>query len=231
MRFVFILGSMLLFFVHSAKAQSGKLFFEFNYNTFSHGSLKNFQEEFANDITEVDVRINDNFPANYGFTIGYKINSINTSIFGSYTNTGGKISYSDFSGTIRLTQPLTGYTLGGMYEFALLGGENTGELTLGMKGFATYSNFDIVSFNEINDSARTETISTSSIDLGAGVGVIYEYTISIIRLRASVGFDVVLGGKQFLKEDRDFFIEDNSGSPVRTGWTGARLGIGASIPL
>lgn len=231
MRFVFILGSMILFFVHLTNAQSGKLFFEFNYNTFFHGSLKNFQEEFVNDVTEVDVRINDNFPSNYGFTIGYKINSINTSIFGSYTNTGGKISYSDFSSTIRLTQPLTGYTLGGIYEFALLGDKNTGELMLGAKGFASYSTLDIVSFNEINGSGETETISTSSFDLGAGVGVIYEYPISIIRLRASVGFDVVFGGKQFLKEDRDFFIEDNSGSPVRTGWTGARLGIGASIPL
>lgn len=221
----------MLFIVQPTNAQSGKLFFEFNYNTFSHGSLKNFQEEFVNDITEVDVQVNDNFPANYGLTIGYKISSINTSIFGSYTNTGGKISYSDFSGIIRLTQPLKGYTLGGIYEFELLETKNKGELILGAKGFATYSTLDIVSFNEINDSGGTETISTSSIDLGAGIVLIYEYPISIIRLRASVGFDVVFGGKQFLNEDRDFFIEDNSGGPVRTGWTGARLGIGVSIPF
>lgn len=231
MRFIFFIGLITLFIVQPTNAQSGKIFFEFNYNTFFHGSLKKFQEEFVNDITEVDVQVNDNFPANYGLTIGYKISSINTSIFGSYTNTGGKISYSDFSGIIRLTQPLTGYTLGGIYELELLEAKNSGELILGAKGFATYSTLDIVSFNEINGSGGTETISTSSIDLGAGIGLIYEYPISIIKLRASLGFDVVFGGKQLLNEDRDFFIEDNSGSPVRTGWTGARLGIGASIPF
>lgn len=221
----------MLFIVQPTNAQSGKLFFEFNYNTFSHGSLKSFQKEFVNDIAEVDVQVNDNFPSNYGLTIGYKISSINTSIFGSYTNTGGKISYSDFSGKIRLTQPLTGFTLGCIYEFDLLGAKNSGELILGAKGFATHSTLDVVSFNEINGSDVTETISTSSLDLGAGISLIYEYPVSIIRFRASVGFDLVFGGKQFLNEDRDFFIEDNSGSPVRTGWTGSRLGIGASIPF
>ena len=221
----------MLFLAHSTNAQNDKFFLEFNYNTFSHKSLKNFQEEFVNDISEVDMQVNDNFPSNFGFTLGYKISSINTSIFGSYTNTGGKVSYSDYSGIIRLTQPLRGYTLGGIYEYELLGKQNSGQLSIGVKGFTTYSTLDITSFNEINGNGGTETISTSSIDYGAGVGLIYEYPISIIMVRASVGFDVVLGGKQFLKDDGDFFIEDNSGSPVRTNWTGFRVGIGVSIPI
>jgi len=231
MRFIFFIALSALFFVHSANAQSGKLFFEFNYNTFSHGSLKNFQEEFVNDITEVDVQVNDNFSSNYAFTLGYKVNSINTSFYVSYTNTGGKISYSDFSGTIRLTQPLTGYTLGGIYEFELLKSQNKGGLYLGLKGLITYSTLEIVSFAEINGNGGTETLSSSSIDFGTGASLIYEYPISIIRLRASLGFDLVLGGKQFVERDQDIYIEDNSGSPIRTGWSGARLGIGVAIPL
>lgn len=231
MRVTIVICLVMFFHAQLTNAQNDKLFLELNYNTFSHGSLKNFQEEFVNDVSEVDVKVNDDFPSNFGFTIGYKINSLNTSIFGSYTNTGGKISYSDFSGTIRLTQPLTGYTVGGIYELELTKNNNIGELNLGAKGFVTYSTLDIVSFNDINGSSGTETISTSSFDLGVGIGLIYEYPISIVRLRASLGFDLVFGGKQVLKEDRDFFIEDNSGNPVRTGWTGGRLGIGVSIPL
>lgn len=211
--------------------QKGALFAEFNYNTFSHSSLKNFQEEFVADIQEVDIRVNDNFPSNFGFTVGYRIPRINTSIFGSYTTTGGKISYSDFSGTIRLTQPLKGYTAGGIYEIKLLKAPDKNHLSLGFRGFLTFSTLDIVSFNDLNGNQSTEIIGTSSFDFGGGASLIYEYPISIIKIRATLGFDVVLGGKQFLDGDRDFFIEDNSGDPVRTEWTGLRAGLGIAVPL
>jgi len=230
MRTIF-LGFFVLLASSTIYAQDGKLFFEVNYNTFSHSGLKDFQQEFIRDVGEVNVQVNDNFPSFFGFTAGYKISSINTSIFASYTSTGGKISYSDFSGVIRLTQPLKGYTLGGMYEIPLSESSNGSSLHFAARGFATYSTLDITSFNELNGISGTETISTSSLDFGGGVALIFEYPLSFVRLRASAGFDLVLGGKQYLTEDRDFFIQDNNGDAVRTGWSGARLGIGAAIPL
>lgn len=222
---------ILFLAIAGANAQSGSIFAEINYNTFSHEKLKSFQQEFVLDIPEVDVRVNDNFPSYFGFTAGYKINAINTSIFGSYTSTGGKISYSDFSGVIRLTQPVKGYTIGGIYHLNILKNDPDNSFTLSLKGFATYSTLDIQSFNETLGAVTQDEIGVHSIDYGVGVGIIYEYPISVIILRASLGFDAVLGGKLTLDEDSDFFIEDNGGNAVRTGWTGLRTGIGIAIPI
>lgn len=44
--------------------------FEVNYNTYSHNSLKQFQQEFINDLSEVDLRVNDDYGANIGYTLG-----------------------------------------------------------------------------------------------------------------------------------------------------------------
>ncbi|WP_420400117.1 hypothetical protein [Flagellimonas sp.] len=221
----------LLLFSHNAIAQSGSIFAEINYNTFSHSNLQSFQQEFVQDIPQVDLRVNDDFPAHVGFTVGYKINAINTSIFASYNSTGGKISYSDFSGVIRLTQPLNGYTLGGIYHVSLLRNDRNNALSLSLKGFGTYSTLDIQSYNETLGAVTEEEIGVHSIDYGVGVGLIYEYPISVIRLRASIGFDAVLGNKLTLNDNKDFYIEDNGGSAVKTGWSGLRTGIGIAIPI
>ena len=208
--------------------QGGNIFVEANYNTFSHGSLKEFQQEFVDDVPEVDLRINDDFPSNFGFTVGYRIDPVNISIFGSFNSTGGKISYSDYSGTIRLTQPLNGYTFGGVYEI-YLGNQNN--LSLGLKGFSTYSSLKIISFNEIANSTDRQELKLHSIDYGIGASLIYEYPVGFITLRASAGFDFVLGGKLFFNDEDNLYVENNNGDPVRTGWTGLRTGIGVAIPL
>lgn len=209
-------------------AQSGGIYAEVNYNSFFHTSLKDFQQEFVNDITEVDVKVNDNFPANIGFAVGYKIEDIGVSIYAAYNSTGGKISYSDFSGVIRLTQPLNGYTLGGIYEIPINSIEN---LSFGLKASVTYSTFGVHSYNELNGSSQEQKIDFHSFDIGLGGNLIYEYPVGFVRLRSSIGFDFVYGGKLILNDDNDLFLEDNSGSPVRTGWSGLRMALGIMIPI
>lgn len=226
--FIFI---FVLLTVNTTLAQRDYIFGELNFNTFGHSSLKEFQEEFAADLAEVPVRTNDNFPANFGFTIGYHIKVLNTSFFGAYNTTGGKISYSDFSGIIRLTQPLNGYTIGGIYHLDIL--EDTGEqsLKVGFKGSVTYSALNIQSYDEQGNIDSAEEIKLGSIDPGIGVSLIYEYPLGFIRLRATVGFDAVFGGKLLFNENREVFVENNAGKPVRTGWTGVRTGVGVAVPF
>lgn len=220
-----------LFAMHVTFGQAGSIYVEVNYNTFAHSSLKSFQEEFINDISQVPLETNDNFPANVGFTIGYMLNSINTSFFFSYNTTGGKISYSDFSGKIRLTQPLNGYTIGGNYLIDILENGDEKNFKLGLKGFYTFSTLKIESYNQLLDAITEESIGLKSTDFGVGASLIYEYPVSFFKIRATIGVDVVLGGKLLFDENKDFHLEDNSGDAVNTGWTGLRTGLGISIPL
>lgn len=227
----YLYTSILAIFILSdfCIAQTGSVFAELNYNTFSHSSLKSFQEEFINDVPDIPVKVNDNFPANFGFTLGYTINTINTSFFFNYNTTGGKISYSDFSGRIRITQPLKGYTFGGSYLFKIF--KESEKLHLGLKAFATFSSLEINSYNELLDTVNEDSLKFSSTDLGIGVNLIYEYPVYFFKIRATIGYDLVLGGKLLFKENKDVYLESNNGDSVKTGWSGLRTGIGISIPL
>ncbi|MFG6687045.1 hypothetical protein ACGK9U_10710 [Mariniflexile sp. HNIBRBA6329] len=227
-----LLALILLSVSSMGYAQKGKLFGEINYNTFSHNDLKSFQEELISDFTEIQLVKNDNFPGNIGFTVGYTINDINTSIFASYTSTGGKASYSDYSGIIRLTEAIYGITLGGEYLINLNGNNNTkGDFNLGLRGLVTFSNMEIESYGDLSDQIESDSIEFSSVDFGGGLRIIYEYPISFFNLRLSLGFDVVIGGKYKFKEDSEYHLEDKNGDAVKNGWTGLRSGIGISIPL
>ncbi|MDO7171243.1 hypothetical protein [Mariniflexile sp. AS56] len=220
--FLFICFS---FICHS---QNGHIIVELNYNTYSHASLKSFQQEFIEDIPEIPIEVNDNFPANIGFTLGYKINEINTSFFLSYNSTGGKISYSDYSGVIRITQPLNAYTFGGEYQIELF--KDSG-FSLGLRGFSMLSNMKLENYTQISDNVTYENIKFETINYGAGGKLIYEYPISFCIIRVSFGYDITFGGTLKFKENNDFHLENNNGDTVKTNWSGLRTGLGIEIPI
>ncbi|KAB1153966.1 hypothetical protein F7018_15900 [Tenacibaculum aiptasiae] len=208
-------------------SQKGKIFIETNYNTFSHSSLSNFQKELANDINpQIPIAITDDFSSHVGFTLGYEITDIKTSIFVSYNSTGGKISYSDFSGVIRLEQPLSAFTLGGMYHLNL-----SDKFKIGFKGFAMFSNLKLDSYSKIGSVENKNLIKLSSIDIGVGTSLIYEYPISFFIIRANIGFDLTLGNQLNINGIQDAYLINKSGKQVTTGWTGFRSGLGIAIPI
>ncbi len=210
-------------------SQEGKIFIEANYNTFSHASLSNFQKEFIDDLPpQIPIATTDDFPNNIGFTFGYEIVDSQVSIFAGYNATGGKLSYSDFSGVIRLEQQLNAFTLGGMYHFNL---DDDEHFKLGFKGFTMISSLEIDNFTRINNNQTQEDVKFNAIDFGAGASLIYEYPISFFMVRASLGYDLVFGGKlNFDNIDNAHLIND-SGEDVTTGWSGLRTGLGIAIPL
>ena len=214
------------------QAQNSSIYAELNYNTFMHSSLKKFQKEFISDLPEIRLQENDKFPSNVGFTVGYKINKINTSFFFSYNYTGGKLSYSDYSGVIRIEEPLKGYTVGGNYQFYLEKlSNNNHEFYFGLKGFLTYSTLGINSYSQILDNINDDSISFNALDIGVGANLIYEYPISFFKIRAVIGIDAVIGDKLLFQENNKAHLENDGGDPVKTGWSGVRTGVGISIPI
>jgi hypothetical protein len=108
-----------IFICFNSFSQTGKIFLEANYNSFSHTSLSDFQEEFKNDLVPIPLQTTDDFPANIGFTVGYEITDSNIALFLGYNSTGGKLSYSDYSGVVRLEESLNAITFGGIYYLDL----------------------------------------------------------------------------------------------------------------
>lgn len=220
----------ILVFCNNIFAQQGKIFTELNYNTFSHSSLSDFQIQLVSELSsEINLITTDDFPGNIGFSLGYEITDINTAIFLSYNSTGAKSSYSDYSGAISLEQQLNAISFGGIY---LLNLDKKDRFKLGLKGFAMFSSLDISSRSELTDQfSSSDSISFNAIDIGIGATLIYEYTISFLILRASLGFDLVLGGKLNFDDIDEAYLLDNSDNEVNTAWSGLRTGIGIAIPI
>lgn len=210
-------------------SQKGKIFVETNYNSFSHSSLSDFQQEFKADLDPIPLKTTDDFPANIGFTVGYEIIGAKVAIFLGYNSTGGKLSYSDYSGVVRLEETLNAISYGGIYYVNLSSEKNN--FRIGFKGFGMYSSLNINSYSEIGGNIQQEEIDLNSFDIGIGAQLNYEYPLSFFILKANIGFDLVLGGKLIYKDNNKAHLINNANQEVKTGWSGLRTGLGIAIPI
>ncbi|MEO9571223.1 MAG: hypothetical protein ABJH82_13475 [Polaribacter sp.] len=209
-------------------SQQGKIFIETNYNTFSHSSLSNFQQEFKNDLAPIQLKTVDDFPANIGFTIGYEIVDSSTALFLSYNSTGGKLSYSDYSGNIKIEESLNAITFGAIYFLNLT---DKKDFRIGFRGFSMFSQLNLNSFSEISNNIQQDNFDFQSTDLGFGAQLNYEYPLSFLILKATIGFDITFGGKLVFKDNNEAYLTSNSNNKVTTGWSGLRTGLGIIIPI
>lgn len=219
---LFILATM------SVSAQFGKLYVEANYNSFGHTKLSEFQQQLAADFNPIPIQVSDDFPAHIGLTLGYEFTESNIAVFASYNVTGGKLSYADFSGVVRVQQNLQGITLGSQYLFNFNEVDN---LQFGLRLLTTFSNLSLDSYSEIGSTTTVSDVSFNAIDFGGGLQFIYEYPLSFLNIRASFGYDFVFGGPLKFKDNTDINLVDNSGQDITTGWSGIRFGLGVSIPI
>jgi hypothetical protein len=214
----------------NANAQEFEVFANLEAGLPLSNSLRNFHEELASQIPYENVKTTDDFNYNYGFTIGLRFNE-KASIFFNNRVSGAKSSVADYSGFIRLTNELNGYTFGLEYEI-LLKELKKGNLNLGFKGLITSSNLILTTESKILYTVDSESLEFKSLDFGGALGINYEYALSFITLRAHLDLNIYLGGKLALKDDDSgAFLTDQSGNKLTTGWTGLTAGIGVIIPL
>ena len=81
------------------------------------------------------------------------------------------------------------------------------------------------------NNIQQENLGLTSIDFGFGGQLDYEYPLSFLILKATVGFDIVIGGKLIFKNNNENYLINNSNKKVTTGWSGFRTGIGIVIPI
>jgi hypothetical protein len=93
------------------------------------------------------------------------VDSINTQFFASYNTTAGKISYSDFSGIIRITQLLKAFSIGGEYQLNLSYKESKNKFFFGARGFLNFTTFDLENYSVLNTYVISDLIEFRSIDL------------------------------------------------------------------
>ncbi len=220
----------LLTLVTGTKAQELEVFANLEGGIPFSSSLKDFHEELANQITIESFETTDNFGYNYGFTVGFRFNQ-NASVFFNNRVSGAKTSVADFSGFIRLTNELSGYTFGLEYEIMFREFDKS-KLNLGIKGLVTPSKLTLTSESNIQNEVQSESLEFNSLDFGGALGLNYEYSLGFFTLRAHLDVNIYLGGKLTLEDDDSGgFLTDQNGDKVTTSWTGLAGGLGILIPL
>ncbi|MHB0755044.1 hypothetical protein [Polaribacter sp. M15] len=209
--------------------QKVELFFDVNGGILTNLPLRKFHNELADDIQFNGIKTTDNFNYNYGFSVGFKVNSINTSFFFSQKVAGSKSSLADYSGFVSLTNEIKGNTFGAYYEKEIkkIG---KGQLLLGIKGVITFSDLTLSNKNSIITNTE-EVFIFKSIDFGSGLLLSYKTYFNKIFIKPFLGFDAYFGGKLKFEEIPDAHLTFENGSDVKTGWTGINGGIGIGFIL
>ncbi len=215
-----------------AVAQESGLILEVNLGTTPTSPLKAFHKSLVEQVNFENFKTTDNFNINYGFSIGFAIDNLNSSLFYANKVSGAKTSVADFSGYLRLTNELKGHTIGYRYYLPIVSKPN-GNLFLQFKTLVTFSSFNITSDTNIQGASQFDSLDFKSLDLGLGAGILYEYPIGFVVLRAYLDLDIYYGGKIKLKEDNPDggFLLDENGNKLTTGWGGLTSGLGVTIPL
>ena len=210
-KYIYIL---LLVTISKVYSQKSEIFTDVSFGTFTNLPLKDFH----NDL------------ADYGFTIGFKVNKINTTFFYNQKVAGSKSSLADYSGYIKLTNEIKGSTFGAIYEKEL-SRKDKKTLHIGFKGLLTFSNLTLANNNLIANTRTNEIINFKSTDFGAGLLFTYRIPISFFIIRSYIGADIYLGGKLKFKEISGSHLTNKNGNALKTGWTGINGGLGIAIPI
>lgn len=221
---------LCLFLSTTIQAQKFEFFSDLNFGIPSNSSLKEFQNELTDQVPYENFKTTDNFKYNYGFTTGVRFNR-KISAFFSNKVSGAKSSVADYSGYIRLTNELKGYTFGAKYEL-IINQYTKGNLLLGFKALLTSSSLSLKTESKILNTTESSGIDFKSLDFGVGTGITYEYPLNFMVLRAYLDLDIYVGGKLKLEDNsNDGYLMTNNGKKVTTGWSGFNAGIGIAIPI
>lgn len=207
--------------------------------TFSMGDMKSIQSQILNE-SEVRLEPVNEFPPfwAYNVTLAFEqkgIDGIISYIGGEvdYTSTGGRLSYSDYSGSYHFDQILKRFSIGGFYRAEkkigsryFLGAEVGASLFFSNTLFESYL---LLSGNIIDNT----NIKFSSYGLNGKVFLLQKFNISKrLYLINKVGFQLdIYESKLNLESDPNAYLNNSKGNPAKSMWTGLRgtLGLGINI--
>jgi hypothetical protein len=230
MKHSFIVSVLLLlnFYCYS---QIGSLGFEINYNNYSLSSFKNFRNEIVNTLP-VEAKVTENFPAFIGFKGLYsnKYKNYKFSVFFGYNSTGGRISYSDYSGKLLIDQVLNIYSTGVQLYIPLYQRNNYSLYLAPNSSFA----FTTIKFSqkvEIYSEKQEESEKFKSTSLGFGLVFKLSKKIKCIEIVTECGFDYFLPSDIWLSNNRELYLVDKYSKKVKCELDGWRTGISLFFDL
>lgn len=202
-------------------------------STFSMGDLKDFQTEQRNALP-VDARIVENFPSylNYGVNVTMLRKKIFLRNAIGHTSTGGRIYYSDYSGSMAIDM-LPRMT----YLSFQIGGRvlqnNLCNVFLGGSFFIYKNTLKVEQTLVLSGTGYSGTTATKYTSTNLAIGPLLEGQKKMGRLMAKIqlGYELHLAGRLYYSADSNAYLRHSSGDAVVLNADGLRASAGVSYFL
>jgi hypothetical protein len=149
----------------------------------------------------------------------------------SYTSTGARANYTDYSGNIQTDISMISHRLGAFVNYSLIGAERL-DLSLFGRLDANYSTMDITSSIYVLSLSNIQKNQYSSISPNGTVGLEFLYKLKDAAIGIEGGYLVDLPGKLKDRETGNELLDPNDRQRVLTSdWSGWRVGIKGIIWL
>jgi hypothetical protein len=205
------------------------LSFSMGYGRYSLTTIKDFQQTIQNSFPVPDAEASDQFPPYYFYQLSSKAPISENNMFGvtlSYGSTGGRISYSDYSGSLVAEQLIKYYgfnlSIGPYYKLP-----NNLDLFIDFKPGLTITNLELTAQQVIQSSRSNDSNQFRSTNFGIQPTFNLSKRFGDFSAFIFAGYQVTISsGKLKLTENKDLHLVDNKSQDVLAVWDGVRLGLG-----
>ncbi len=225
--------SMLLVSAQKARGQGGGITFAAGLESSQMDDMKYLLEHILSTYP-VEGKITSSFPAYTSASINlFKVlyDHIRVGAGYSFSNTGGKSSYADYSGNIYTEITATSHRLGAYLSYIVMGGDRL-DLALNGRLDAILTNVTIgSSYSIYNYSSRMEN-EYRSISPGVTVGAELMYKFNDFSMGMDAGYLVDLQGNlKDTENDAPLLDPTDTGRVLSSEWTGWYVHLKALIWL
>lgn len=226
-----ILASFALFFSLAGQAQNSFVGADLSYSTYDMTQMKTLQQNF---ITQSGLQMHavTTFPAWWGYGLSWGSRTTERGSFAgvslNYNSTGGRVDYEDYSGTARMDQLFTSYSLGGFYQ-AILNRSDKWPFFLSFTGSWISTHLTMSESISVTGQSSSETHDFYSHNFGFRPSFVLRRNFNRVFAQAGLGYEFQLTGKLYLKDNKQAYLTDGGGGNATAQWNGLRATIGIGV--
>ena len=225
--------SLILSSAPKAEAQGGGFMLTAGLASFRMTDMKYLQEHIL-ETYPVEGKITSSFPPYTSASVTlFKGFSDYLRLGGSYSysTTGGKSSYQDYSGDIYTEITATSHRFGAYISYTILGGDRL-DLNLNGRLDANVTSMTVESFYTIYIYSNGLSNKYRSVSPSGSIGAELMYRLKEISLGMEAGYQIDLQGDLKDPENDNPLLDPNDGERVLTSdWSGWYVRISALINL
>jgi hypothetical protein len=223
---------LVIIVMHASLVFAQEIELSIGYATYKMDDLRELNKQILRE-TGLPSKITDDFPGFSNFEIQYTQPLMDDKYcvggFLSFTSTGSRIAYTDYSGHQYIDQRLTGFSLGANTWMRMIGNENH-SLWMGGKAGLTLTSHKIISELTIYSYTDKDKIAFEGVNIFIEPRFVYKYKLSNgFGLSTQVGYNVNVGkGKLNYTKDSNAYLTNNQGEALNADWSGLRLSLGVT---